>query len=129
MMVMMVNVLLRDRELSFVSTRKILFGQSAPDAESRHCRQSTAASRASVGREIASSVLRNWGTVRQAMDSFRGGSNRIRTGFRPVEIGRQAVKKLFHLLVVSRLVVGRTGTLGMVAHCNLTRMIVGEFAV
>ncbi len=133
MMVMMVNVLLRDRTslLSFVSTSSILSilsRQPAPDAESRHCRQSTAASRTSTGREIACPFLRGCGTVRQAMDSFGGGRNGIRTGFRPAKIGRQAVEKLVKLLIFGRLVVGQTGTLGIVVHCNLTQIIVGEFA-
>jgi hypothetical protein len=127
MMVMMVNVLLHDGTsgLRFASPTGILFGQSTPDTEPRNRRQRPATSCASIGRigrEIACPFFR------QAMDRFRRRCDCIRAGLRPAEIGRQAVKELLNLLVVNRLVVGRSGRLGIVSHCNLTRSIVGEFA-
>ena len=135
MMVMMMNVMLRDRTsvLRFGSVAGILPGQSTPDAEPRKRRQRAATSRASnglAGREVVSGCpfLPNCRAVGQAMDRFRRRGNGIRTGLWPAEIGREPVKKLLGILVGNRLVVGRTRRLRIVGHCNLTRSIVGEFA-
>ena len=129
MMVMMVNVMLRERTSGLPDdpATGIFFGQSTPDTEPRNRRQRTATSCASIGR-IGREIGCACPFVRQAMDRFRRRCDCIRAGLRPAEIGRQAVKELLNLLVVNRLVVGRTGRLRIVSHCNLTRCIVGEFA-